>query len=341
MSTETKNNEDKQVLPFKVLNGLALKNAAPDKIPSLVDGLLLQVGTSMLVAKPKTGKSSLAMQLAVSVAEGRDFLGKSTLCGDVLYLMLEGPIGVVQQNLKKLGYTEKHGTVHVVHEQMPYRGTEGLERLEETIKSLPKLRLVIVDPAPKLLRLIDSFDPGEVGVAIERLEQFAKNHKLHLMFLVHAKKKETDDAGDAAMGSTSFRGGTDSNFFMVKSGAQRILSTEQRWGVALEPTLLSFDAETNSMHLGMTVEAEEEARHEGKERKTVERIEQELWDALSAEENPTQGELLKAVTGKNLTKLRVLEQMVSCGRIVAEKDGPAKRYHAVEIQNEVELKEAA
>lgn len=343
MTNETKHEatqEEKKILPFKTLNGLALKNAAPDKIPALVDGLLLQVGTSMLVAKPKTGKSSLAMQLAVSVAEGRDFLGKQVdYPGDVLYLMLEGPLGVVQQNLKKLGYTEKHGTVSVVHEQMPYRGTEGLERLEATIKSLPKLRLVIVDPAPKLLRLIDSFDPGEVGVAIEKLEQIAKNHKLHLMFLVHAKKKETDDAGDAAMGSTSFRGGTDSNFFMVKTGTQRILSTEQRWGVALEPTLLSFDAETNSMRLDITVEAEEEARQAGKDRNTVKRIEQELWDALSAEENPTQGELLKAVTGKNLTKLRVLEQMVSSGRIVAERDGPAKRYRVVEIQNEV--KEAA
>jgi hypothetical protein len=191
------------------------------------------------------------------------------------------------------------------------------------------------------LRLIDSFDPGEVGVAIERLEQIAKNHKLHLMFLVHAKKKETDDAGDAAMGSTSFRGGTDSNFFMVKSGTQRILSTEQRWGVALEPTLLSFDGETNSMHLGVTVEAEEEAQQAGKDRNTVKRIEQELWDALSAEENPTQGKLLKAVTGKNVTKLRVLEQMVRNGRIVAEKDGPAKRYRAVEIQDEEAVKEAA
>src|SRR5258708_17136702 len=335
MTNETKHNEDKKVLPFKTLNGLALKNAAPNKIPALVDGLLLQVGTSMLVGKPKNGKSSLAMQLAVSVAEGRDFLGKRVENpGDVLYLMLEGPLGVVQQNLKKLGYTEKHGTVSVVHEQMPYRGTEGLERLEATIKSLPKLRLVVVDPAPKLLRLIDSFDPGEVGVAIEKLEQIAKNHKLHLMFLVHAKKKETDDAGDAAMGSTSFRGGTDSNFFMVKSDAQRILSTEQRWGVALEPTLLSFDAETNSMHLGVTVDAEEEARHEGKERLTVERIEQQILDTLCAEENPTQGELLKAVTGKNTMKLKVLEQMVSSGRIVAEKDGPAKRYRAVVIQDE-------
>src|SRR5882762_1867422 len=98
--------EDKKqeppILPFKILSGLELMNTAPEKIPSLVDDLLLQVGVSMLSAKPKTGKSMLSRQLAVSVAEGRDFLNRPTLCGDVLYLMLEGPIGVTQQHLKKL-----------------------------------------------------------------------------------------------------------------------------------------------------------------------------------------------------------------------------------------------
>jgi len=344
MGTETKNEvkrDDKKIVPFKIQNGHELANAAPERIPTLVDGLLLEIGVSMLCAKPKTGKSTLAMQLATAVAESGDFLGKSTLGGDVLFLALEGPLGVIQQNLKKLGHTGKHGTIHVVHGHTAFDGELGLARLEETIRSVPKLRLIVVDPASKLLRLLDADKAENVGPAIEKLELIAKNHKLHLMFTVHAKKKLSDDAGDAAIGSTSFRGGTDTNIFMVKQGEQRVMSTEQRWGDSMEPTLLIHDKKTNSMHLGTTVEAEEEARHEGKERKTVERIEQQILDTLCAEENPTQGELLKAVTGKNLTKLRVLEQMVSSGRIVAERDGPAKRYRAVEIQNEVETKEAA
>ncbi len=241
----------------------------------------------------------------------------------MLYLALEGPLGVIQQNLKKLGHTGKRGTIHVVHGHTAFDGELGLARLEETIKSVPKLRLIVVDPASKLLRLLDADKAENVGPAIEKLELIAKNHKLHLMFTVHAKKKLSDDAGDAAIGSTSFRGGTDTNIFMVKQGEQRVMSTEQRWGDSMEPTLLIHDKKTNSMHLGTTVEAEEEAR-----------IEQQILDTLCAEENPTQGELLKAVTGKNTMKLKVLEQMVSSGRIVAEKDGPAKRYRAVVIQDE-------
>lgn len=229
MTNETKQ-EAKKIVPFKILNGHELANTAPETIPTLVGGLLLQVGVSMVVAKPKTGKSCLARQVGVAVAEGTDFLGNPTLCGDVLLLALEGPLGVIQQHFKKLGHTGTRGTIHVVHGHTPWDGEEGLKRLGETIRSLPKLRLVIVDPAPKLLRLIDSFDPGTVGLAIEKLELIAKVHRLHLMFLVHAKKKVTDDAGDAAMGSTSFRGGTDTNIFMVTKGTQRIISTEQRWG---------------------------------------------------------------------------------------------------------------
>ena len=200
-----------------------------------------------------------------------------------------------------------------------------MARLREKIVSLPKLRLVIVDPASKLLRLIDSFDPGQVATAIEKLEMLAKKYSLHVMFLVHAKKKVTDDAGDAAMGSTSFRGGTDTNLFLVKKGEQRIISAEQRWCDPLEPTLLIHDKKTKSSRLGVTAEAEEEAQHEGKELKNLQRIEKEIFDALLGKELTTR-EIVEEVTGKTSTILTVIDQMENSGKIIAEPEGKAKRY---------------
>ena len=241
----------------------------------------------------------------------------------------EGPVGVLAQHFKKLGLTQD--TLHVVHEQMPYKGDEGLAKLEEAIQSLPKLRLVIVDPASKLLRLLDSFDPGEVLLGIEKLEALADKYKLHLMFLVHAKKKETDDPGDAAMGSTSFRGGTDTNIFLRKQGSQRTISTEQRWGVAMEQTVLLQDPESLAIQLGSSVEDLEDACNVAKERKTDERTRKVISDSFCITPHPTQGELLAAVTGKNTTKLRIIKQMVENGEIVAEADGRAIRYRWVGI----------
>lgn len=325
-ATSSEAKTKRQCTPFKILNGNALASTAPEKIPGLVDGLLIKQGVSMVVGKPKIGKTSFARQVAVATAEGKDFLGRKTLQGEVLYLNLEGHTDIWRQHFKKLGLRSDQQTMHVIHETMPYDGEEGLRRLEEAIQSIPGLRLVIVDPASKLLRLLDSFDPTEVGIGIEKLEALAKKYNLHLMFTVHAKKKATDDIGDAAMGSTSFRGGTDTNIFLRKIDGQRIFSAEQRWCIGIEPTLLVYDEATQAVSLGGTVEAEEEARHAVKERKTEERVRKEILDALVERENPTQGELLGAVTGKTATKLRILNQLVKDGDIVTAVDGRATRY---------------
>jgi hypothetical protein len=249
--------------------------------------------------------------------------------GDVLILNLEGPIGVLQQHLQKLGYTEKNGVIHIVHEQMPFRGDDGLKQLDATLEPLPKIRLVIVDPIAKFLRLADSDSYDEVSLGIEKLEQVAKKFNLHLMFLTHGKKRQTDDVGDSPIGSTGFRGGTDSNIFLNKQGARRVISTEQRWGTAMEPTLLVFDAERQVMELGNSVEEEQNSRHEAKDRETVLRIKSDIMDALCGTSCPTQQELLVAVKGKTTTILTVLNQLVGDGVVKEESEGRSRRYSVV------------
>jgi len=316
---------------FTVEDGFDLANTAPEKCPSLVEDLLLEVGVSMLCAKPKCGKTSLAVQLAVCVAEGRPFLSKPTLSGNVLYLILEGPKGVIQHRLKKLGLTGQHGKVSVLHGQMPFKGDEGLKALEQEIKKIPNLRLVVVDPIAKLLRIADSDSYDEVTLAIEKLEALARKYKLHLMFLTHGKKKQTDDAGDSPIGSTSFRGGTDTNIFLSKQGKQRILETEQRWGVALEPTTLLWDEITEETGLGISVEREQEIKHQNKERKTLERIQKDILTELENRPNLTQMELLEAVSGKTVTVRSVLEELEASGKLIAEAEGRAIRYSLAPI----------
>jgi hypothetical protein len=328
MTVNTKGNQQR-VAPFNIRTGMEIINSSPEKYPSLVLDMLLQTGLSMLCAKPKSGKSTFARQLSVCVAEGRDFLGKPTQQGDVLILNLEGPLGVLQQHLRKLGYSEKRGVIHIVHEQMPFRGEEGLEKLYATLDRLTGVQLVIVDPIAKFLRLADSDDYDQVSIGIEKLEQVAKQRNLHLMFLTHGKKRHTDDVGDSAIGSTGFRGGTDTNIFLGKQGTQRVLSIEQRWGTAMEPTLLLFDEEQQAMVIGATVEEEQRAHHEAKDRKTQLRIEKEIWNGLRERTNPTQQELVELITGKTATILEVLSQMVSSGRVMVEREGKSIRYRTV------------
>ena len=50
---------------------------------------LITTGLHLLVGPPKAGKSWLALDMAISVAQGESFLGFATAKSDVLYLALE------------------------------------------------------------------------------------------------------------------------------------------------------------------------------------------------------------------------------------------------------------
>lgn len=348
MNNETKN-DGRKILPFTMKNGFELATTAPPNIPALVRGLLIQVGTSILSADPKSGKSTLVRQLMVDVAEHREFVGMPTLGGDCLYLYLEGPIGVVQQHFQKLGHTGQRGQIHVIDESMAAHASFSLQRLSDTIKTLSNLRLIVVDPLSKLLCLSDSTSTDEVTPAMALLEKFAKEHGVHVMALMHEKKRKSEqDTFHNQLGSVGFRGGSDTNISLTKQGKQRIISSEQRWGIGLEPTVLNFDESHLVSSLGQTVEAVEEEQR-GKKDATLERITKEIKYALRDKDLVT-GELIEEVTGKSTTILDVLEQMVKSGQLIAAKEGKANRFSLAPLpsvsvtlptETRIEVKEAA
>ncbi len=329
MENETKNKAPKdkpRITPFAMKNGYELASTAPPTIPSLVDGLLIEVGTSLLSADPKCGKSSFARQLIVDVVEDRDFLGMPTLCGDAIYAYLEGPIGVVQQHFQKLGHTGRRGQIHVIDERMAAHPDFSLRRLTESIKKTTNLRLLVIDPLSKLLHLKDSSSQDEVVPAMELLEKFAKEHGIHVMALVHEKKRKNEqDRHQNSLGSVAFRGASDTNLCLTKHGKERILSTEQRWGVELESTFLKWDEVRLMTSLAKTVATVEEEQRGKKDAKTLERITKEIKYALRDKDLVT-GEIVEAVTGKSATILDVLEQMAKSGQVIAAIEGKAHRY---------------
>jgi AAA domain len=80
--------------------------AEPDEdTESVVDGLLPKSGFSVLVAKPKVGKSTLARNIALCVAKGESVLGKTVTQGGVIYLALEDKRAEVRRSFKAMEAT--------------------------------------------------------------------------------------------------------------------------------------------------------------------------------------------------------------------------------------------
>src|SRR5258707_4382426 len=95
----------------------------------LFEGLLWD-GLTMLIARPKAGKSWLTLQCAVHVAGGRQVDGMTAMHhGPVLYGAFEEPKARTMARLRKLapegGWTEN---LHFVYELLPLMGG-GAEQL--------------------------------------------------------------------------------------------------------------------------------------------------------------------------------------------------------------------
>jgi hypothetical protein len=122
------------------------------------------------------------------------------------------------------------------------------------------------------------------------------------------------------------RAGADTNICITKQGGQRIISTEQRWGRELEPTLIEFNQETLTSELGKTLESQEQEKRQTKGKKTVERIQGDILTALD-KESLTQVQLLTNVSGKSVKILEVLAELVATGKVQKKLDGKAIRYN--------------
>lgn len=321
---------------FELLSALDLMKRAPETVPCIVDGFLPQVGMSMLCAKPKSGKSSLARQLSVSVAEGRKFLGWPVLSGDVVYVNLEGGKNVLGSHLRQLSYTETKAKIHVVDQRMPASCVEAFTALDQALAAIKPV-LVVIDPVIKFLRLPDSDRNDVVSPALETLEGIARKHGTHIMVLAHGKKRSSDDVGDSPLGSTGFRAGTDTNIYLQKQGEQRIITTEQRWGAALEPTMIMWDEERGEMSLGCKVEELEQSKKEARAKANDKRIENDIFDLVIKHGTVFHQQIVKEVKGNTATVLAVLEQMLKTQKIHADGKGTKsdpKRYRLDGVPSE-------
>lgn len=83
---------------INVLSAKELKNTEIPKVYCIVENMLYE-GLAILAGSPKVGKSWGALQLGLSVSQGKEFLGCNTTKSDVLYLALEDSYRRLQNRL--------------------------------------------------------------------------------------------------------------------------------------------------------------------------------------------------------------------------------------------------
>jgi hypothetical protein len=225
-----------------------LLNAPPEEIEWLVEGLLVMGGTSLTVAKPKVGKSTLLRHLAFCVARGLPFLGRDVTKGAVIYIALEEKRSEIVKQFRAMGCTE-HDQIHI---HVGAVTGEALAELARVIEELSPV-LVIIDPLFKMVRVPDANDYARVTAALEPLTELARQAGAHIALCHHRGKGERED-GDAVLGSTAIFGAVDTLVSMTKRSDRRVVNSTNRYGEDLEDLILILDKETYQVKCGGSLE---------------------------------------------------------------------------------------
>jgi AAA domain/CHC2 zinc finger/Toprim-like len=290
-----------------------LLNEPEEQTRWLVEDHLPIGGDSLLVAKPKVGKSTLARCLALAVARGDDFLGCKTAQGTVFYLALEEKRDEVRRHFRAMG-ARPEDPIFIFCAPSP---ADGLALLRVEVDRAKPV-LIIVDPLFRFSRIKDGNDYAQVTNALEPLHVLARETGSHLLAVHHEGKRGGAD-GDGVLGSTALFAAVDTLLTMRRTERYRTLSSIQRYGTDLDEITLEYNTETRTLSAGVPRAAADEAEAANA-----------ILEFLRTQKEPVEESVIDvAVEGRKGVKVKALRQAVKDGRIVrtgAGKKGDTYRY---------------
>jgi RecA-family ATPase len=200
-------------------------SSSEDEQEFLVEGFLPEACVTMLTSESGSGKSMLALDIAVRVAKGEPFAGRRTRQHPVLYFDRENPRACVLKRLRMFGATPD------LEPQLQVCGLWCLEeppaandsRLIELVQSMDPKPLIVIDSLIEWLTASEN-DAVETLAVMDHFRRLA-GLGATVLVLHHAGKAET--AGEYR-GSSSIKAAVDVAYKM-KGKSQRLTK------VSLEP----------------------------------------------------------------------------------------------------------
>jgi hypothetical protein len=182
----------------------------------VVPGIIPE-GVCLLCGKSKLGKSWLALDIALAVAEGGLVWGNIEVQqGDVLYLALEDSWRRLQDRLRMLRRNEAPPGLYL-RTNVPRADEGGVQAVLEWLDQHPNARLVVVD-------MLGKFRPKDTGKtrqlydldyqSIEPIVAVARMRGIGVLVLHHANKLNPEDPVDSVSGTTGLVGAVDAILIM-------------------------------------------------------------------------------------------------------------------------------
>ncbi len=292
----------------------------------LLDGMIPRSESSLLLAKPKVGKSTFARALAVAVATGQDFLGREVESGPVIYVMFpnEGSKREAKTEFGRLGLYDHElaSNLHFWYDPPPDMTKD--EMILDLAMDAAAIRptLIVIDTLQGIVQAKDLNDYSGVHRALKPLGRIAQASGSHLMYLHHEPKGQRNEYADpieAALGSTALGGSVDAAMRIVRDEEEhqtRYLAVRGREGIEFAPHVLGVDPDTHIPFLGAEATSH---RNSG--------LQNEVLTAFREIQGEAKAGDIRAITGhKTKTVYEALKALVDQGAVIRTGNGSTTRY---------------
>jgi RecA-family ATPase len=237
---EMANSDEKKPRPALRFERLSRLPAPPPR-KEIVKGILAAGEIGALVAPPGEGKSAVALLLATCVAEDRDFLGRQTSSGPVMYIAAERSMESTRR-LKAISMKTSaplfmsYGRPDLGEEEVAVEIANAAKAACHAEGAEPAL--IVFDTLARCTPGLDENSAREMGKVVETLTQLVENvPSAAILFVHHTSKK-----GNDMRGSNALLGGVDLELLITNSrGAKTLKVTKansveegQRLGFKLE-----------------------------------------------------------------------------------------------------------
>lgn len=223
----------------------------------LIESLWARAGVGILGGAPKSCKSWLALEIALSVTSGTACLNTFSVgdSGPALLYMAEDAAPVIKTRLAGLC---RHRALALEAQELHLITAPALRldhphdqaRLRDAVARYAP-RLLVLDPFVRLHR-IDENDAGQVSALLGYLRELQRSYDLAILVVHHARKNgSAAQPGQSLRGSGDFFAWADSLLYVRRQRNQILLSVEHRGAPAPDPLGLLLAGE-HDVHLQLT-----------------------------------------------------------------------------------------
>jgi len=240
-------NASKAPTPFPVVRPSDLSTADASSAPWLIDQLWTAHAVGIIGGTPKSYKTWMALEMAVSVASGSACLTTFAVPspGPVLLYAAEDSQATLRLRLESLA--QHHGLTLacldlriITADSLRLDRTTDQERLEATLL-LHRPALLILDPLVRL-HAIDENAAGEIAALLGYLRLLQRKSGAAIALVHHSRKNgsASGGAGYSLRGSSDLYAWVDSFLYLHRHHGQLQLSAEHRSASGAGPLALEL-----------------------------------------------------------------------------------------------------